>query len=90
MKNKKNKKIIGIILVIALALAVIFAFIYYTQPTPKNQLQYGESCGASIDGCCATGLDCYDSPNDNSDVVGLCAEEGILFAPKLTEGDKCE
>lgn len=89
MKRKSNKFILWIIITVVIVLALAIGIIFYLD-SMQPKLTLGAYCGVSIKGCCGEGLDCYDNPNDNSDVVGQCFEEGILFAALMDEGEKCQ
>lgn len=89
MKRKSNKFILWIIIAVVIILALAIGIIFYLD-SMQSKLSLGASCGASIEGCCGNGLDCYDNTNDDSDVVGLCYEEGILFVALMDEGEKCQ
>lgn len=85
--NKKQKTTLIRIIIIAI---VIGGILFFIQSSNQPELPKEAICGESVEGCCGSGLDCYDDPNDATDLVGKCFEVGIPFASKMEQGDKCK
>jgi len=83
--KKKDKKLAIIVIVITVILIGIVFFYNQQDNVVLKALDY---CGATITGCCGTGLTCYNDPNDNSNTIGRCDVKG--YSGTIEEGDKCQ